>query len=158
MTTIRVRTMTPSEYDEWQTTIAADYAAEQVRAGRWAAEGAVQRARDENSELLPRGLDTERMLLLQSVTESGVAVGRAWVALDHPRGAPDTAFLYDIEIDAAFRGQGYGRALLDAVEAATSAAGAGSLELNVFGTNTAAIRLYETNGYSVTTQQMRKQL
>lgn len=158
MTTIRVRTMTPAEYDEWQATIAADYAAEQVRAGRWAAEGAVQRARDENSELLPRGLDTERMLLLQAVTDSGDAVGRAWVALDHPRGAPDTAFLYDIEIDAAFRGQGYGRALLDAVEAATRAAGAGSLELNVFGTNTAAIRLYETNGYSVTTQQMRKQL
>ncbi|MFS0866805.1 GNAT family N-acetyltransferase [Microbacterium sp. 179-B 1A2 NHS] len=158
MTTIHVRAMTLDEYEEWQEALAADYADEQVRAGRWRAEGAVPRAREENAELLPRGLDTPRMLLLRGVTDAGQAVGRAWVALDHPRGAPDTAFLYDIEVEAPLRGAGFGRALLDAVEAATRAAGAASLELNVFGTNGAAIRLYETNGYTVTTQQMRKRL
>jgi ribosomal protein S18 acetylase RimI-like enzyme len=36
--------------------------------------------------------------------------------------------------------------------------GVGALELNVFGDNARAIRLYETFGYHVVTQQMRKSL
>lgn len=158
MRAISVRPMTPAEYDEWQAAIAEEYAAEQVGAGRWGAEGAVQRALDENAQALPQGLETPRMLILRGVTDDGQPIGRAWVGLDHPRGAPDTAFLYDIEVERSFRGSGLGRALLLAVEAAVREAGIGALELNVFGTNVAAVRLYESNGYSVTTQQMRKKL
>ncbi|MBC8993576.1 N-acetyltransferase, partial [Micromonospora chalcea] len=33
-----------------------------------------------------------------------------------------------------------------------------ALELNVFGTNETARKLYETSGYRVVTQQMRKDL
>ena len=36
--------------------------------------------------------------------------------------------------------------------------GASSMTLNVFGGNTTAIRLYETSGYTVTAQQMRREL
>lgn len=153
-----VRTMTEDEYERWQQSLAEDYAQEQIAAGRWAAEGAAQRARDENAELLPQGLDTERMLLLQAVDESGAPVGRAWVSLEHPRGAPDCAFLYDIEIEAALRGRGLGRRLLAEVERATVDAGSPALELNVFGSNRAAISLYSGAGYDVVTQQMRKRL
>ena len=32
------------------------------------------------------------------------------------------------------------------------------MALNVFGDNTAAIRLYESSGYAVTAQQMRRDL
>lgn len=156
MTTVTVRPMTQDEYEDWLTEIAEDYAQEQVEAGRWAAEGAVQRARDENTELLPDGRATPRMLLLRGVDADGEPVGRAWVALDHPRGAPDVAFLYDIEVLESRRGAGYGRALLAAVEEATRAAGVAALELNVFGRNAVAIGLYSTAGYEVITQQMRK--
>jgi ribosomal protein S18 acetylase RimI-like enzyme len=38
------------------------------------------------------------------------------------------------------------------------ARGVKAIELNVFGDNTRAIRLYETSGYTVVTQQMRKRL
>lgn len=150
--------MTQAEYDEWQTALAEDYAEEQVAAGRWSADGAVQRAHDENARALPDGLETPRMLLLRGVTEDGQPIGRAWVGLDHPRGAPDTAFLYDIEVLENQRGSGNGRALLREVESAVRDAGIGAMELNVFGRNTAAVRLYESSGYGVTTQQMRKQL
>lgn len=158
MTTVTVRTMTPVEFDEWQTAIAEEYARDQTAAGRWPADGAVERARDENMARLPQGLDTPRMLLLRGVDAEGIPIGRAWVGLDHPRGAPDLAFLYDIEVLASRRGSGLGRALLAAVEQATADAGAGALELNVFGTNAAGIRLYESAGYEVSTQQMRKSL
>lgn len=150
--------MTESEFDEWQTSIAEEYAADQVAAGRWVEEGAVQRARDENAERLPLGLRTPRMLLLRAVDTEGEPVGRAWVGLDHPRGAPETAFLYDIEVVEQRRGSGLGRSLLEAVEDVVRGAGVPALELNVFGRNRAAITLYETSGYTVTTQQMRKDL
>ena len=150
--------MTPAEFEEWQATLAEDYAEEQVAAGRWQREGAVQRARDENAQLLPQGLETARMLVLRGVDTSGEPVGRAWVSLDHPRGAPDVAFLYDIEVIENRRGSGLGRALLEAVEDATRQAGAAALELNVFGRNPTAISLYSSSGYDVVTQQMRKSL
>ncbi|WP_395243172.1 GNAT family N-acetyltransferase [Agromyces sp. MMS24-K17] len=158
MTTVTVRPMTEDEYDAWQAELAEEYAADQVAAGRWAADGAVERAREENADLLPAGRDTPRMLLLRGVDADGEPVGRAWVGLDHPRGAPGIAFLYDIEILESRRGAGLGRALLDAVEEATRRAGAGALELNVFGRNAVAIGLYASNGYGVVTQQMRKAL
>ena len=80
------------------------------------------------------------------------------MSLDHPRGAPDVAFLYDIEVLETRRGSGFGRALLEAVEDAARQAGAAALELNVFGKNHTAISLYSSSGYDVVTQQMRKPL
>lgn len=150
--------MTVDEYDAWQHALAVDYAAEKVAAGTWAAEGAVQRALDESAEMLPDGVDTARMLIFRAIADDGRPVGRAWVGLDHPRGAPGTGFLYDIEVDEGERGQGFGRALLAAVEDAVRTAGRSALELNVFRTNDTAVGLYETSGYRTTTQQMRKEL
>ena len=149
--------MTADEYDAWQLALAEDYAAEKIAAGTWPAEGAVQRALNESAELLPDGIATARTLIFRAVADDGRPVGRAWVALDHPRGAPGTAFLYDIEVDEAERGRGFGRALLAAVEEAVRATGAIALELNVFRTNDTAVGLYETSGYRTTTQQMRKE-
>ncbi|MFD4421913.1 GNAT family N-acetyltransferase [Agromyces sp. NPDC058484] len=158
MTKVTVRRMTPAEFDQWQTAIAEEYADEQVAAGRWQREGAVQRARDENARLLPQGLETARMLVLRGVDTDGEPVGGAWVDLDHPRGAPDVALLYDIEVIETRRGRGLGRALLEAVEDATRQAGAVALELNVFARNHTATALYSSSGYEVVTQQMRKSL
>ena len=98
------------------------------------------------------------MLVLRGVDTDGEPVGRAWVGLDNLRGAPDVAFLYDIEVIEARRGSGLGRALLEAVEDATRQAGAVALELNVFGRNHTAIALDNPSGYDVVTQQMRKAL
>jgi ribosomal protein S18 acetylase RimI-like enzyme len=51
-----------------------------------------------------------------------------------------------------------GKQLLAAIERAVADAGVGSLELNVFGNNAAAKKLYESAGFAVTSQQMRKML
>ena len=150
--------MTESEFDIWQRTTAEEFAAEQVAVGRWTRDGSVDRALAFNAELLPGGFGTPRMLFLCGLDPRGDVVGQAWVGLDHPRGAPATAFLYDIQVVAGRRGSGLGRALLTAVETAVLDAGIFSLELNVFAHNAPAVALYGSSGYAVTTQQMRKGL
>lgn len=150
--------MTSAEFGSWLAQIAEGYAEEQVAAGRWPSQGALERAHEENAQLLPQGLETPRMLVLQGVDADDEPVGHAWVSLDHPRGAPDIAFLYDIEVAPSRRGSGFGRALLAAVEEAAREAGAAALELNVFGRNHAAMSLYSSSGYEIVTQQMRKPL
>ena len=153
-----VRPMTQPEYDVWRLALAEAYAQEQVAAGRWAPDEALALSFSSTDDLLPDGPSTEGMLLLKGIRPDGVPVGVLWISLTHPRGAPDCAFLYDIEVVEEHRGAGYGRALLAAAEDAVRARGISALELNVFGGNERAIRLYASSGYEVATQQMRKNL
>jgi ribosomal protein S18 acetylase RimI-like enzyme len=158
MSTITTRPMSAAEFEAWQQELASAYADEQVSAGNWDPDGAVERATAENARLLPDGIATPRMLFVQAVDDEGAPVGRAWIGLDHPRGAPDTAFLYDIEISEHHRGRGFGRLLLADTEQLVIESGVGALELNVFGDNETALALYRRSGYGVVTQQMRKRL
>jgi ribosomal protein S18 acetylase RimI-like enzyme len=158
MPELHVRAMTEAEFDEWRVTIARAYADEQVKSGNWAPEEALGLALAGNADLLPRGLATEGMLLLTALRPNSAPVGRVWLGLKHPRGTADCAFLYGIEVDQPYRGQGYGRALLAAAEDAVRSHGVSALELNVFGSNATAIALYRSAGYVVLQQQMRTTL
>ncbi|MFC7532285.1 GNAT family N-acetyltransferase [Actinoplanes sp. GCM10030250] len=157
MSDVTVRAARQDEYDVWFEETAAEFAAEQVASGTWTEDEALEKAREGQRGWLPQGLATPGMLLLIGERD-GTPVGRIWIGLTHPRGVPDCAFLYDIEVAAEHRGRGLGRALLRAGEAVAREHGAQALELNVFGSNATAIHLYETAGYRVTTQQMRKDL
>jgi ribosomal protein S18 acetylase RimI-like enzyme len=158
VTDLTVRAMTEPEYDAWRTSVATAFASEQVAAGRWSGDGAVERALREHDEVLWDGVATPGMVVLTGVRSDGTAVGTLWIGLHHPRGVPGCAFLYDIEVTEEHRGAGYGRDLLAAGEAAARSHGAHSMELNVFGGNARAMRLYETTGYRVVSQQMMKHL
>lgn len=158
MSEVTLRSMTPAEFAVWQNQIAEAYAEEQISVGNWAADQALERSRAMNAEMLPEGQNTPGMLFLKGIQPDGEAIGRVWISLTHPRGTPDCAFLYDIELDAEHRGRGLGRALLEAAERVVTEHGVGALELNVFGNNAAALALYGSAGYRVTTQQMRKHL
>lgn len=154
---LTVRTMTDPEFAEWRRASEEGYAEIQVAAGVWPAAEALDRARAETATTLPDGRHTQDMLLLVG-EDDGRLVGHLWIALHSPRGTPGTAFLFDIHVPEEHRGKGYGRALLTAAEDAARAHGRRTLALNVHGHNTAAIRLYESAGYSVMTQQMHKPL
>ncbi|MEU4438859.1 MULTISPECIES: GNAT family N-acetyltransferase [Micromonospora] len=158
MTELSVRAMSPEEFDSWQDELAAGYAREHVTAGNWTPEEALDRAREATAGFLPQGMATPGMLFLVGELADGSPVGWLWIGLTHPRGLADCAFLYDIEVAAGHRGRGLGRALLAAGERVAREHGAQALELNVFGTNETARKLYETSGYRVVTQQMRKDL
>jgi ribosomal protein S18 acetylase RimI-like enzyme len=157
MTSIVLRDMREDEYD--------GYAEEQIRdyvgslTGVVPAEAALEKARRDRARFLPDGLATERHRLLAAENAAGQVVGYAWFGLDDPRtNSSELAWLYDIRVDPAHRGAGYGAAILAAVEALARDAGAQRLGLNVFGQNTTAIALYERSGYRVTNQEMAKRL
>ncbi len=158
MPELHLRAMTETEFENWRLLIGRAYADDQIRSGNWAPEEAMDLALAGNAELLPQGLATEDMLLLTAEQPDGTAVGRVWLGLNHPRGKPGCAFLYDIEVEEPYRGQGYGRALLAAAEDVARSRGVASLELNVFGDNTSAIALYRSAGYIVVQQLMRTTL
>lgn len=90
------------------------------------------------------------------VTRDGVVVGDLWIA----RQTSDASryFIYDIEITEAFRGQGLGRATMEAGEQFVKSQGGRTLELNVFWMNETAKRLYTSMGYEFTSAHMRKAL
>ncbi|MGW3613959.1 N-acetyltransferase family protein [Micromonospora sp. NPDC005163] len=158
MIDLNVRPMSRAEFDRWQTDVVAAYAQDHVEAGTWTADEALRRSEEANRALLPQGMATPGMIFLLGVLADGTPVGRLWIGLTHPRGVAHCAYLYDIEVVAERRGQGLGRALLTAAERTAREEGAHALELNVFGYNTTALNLYDSSGYRVTTQQMRKDL
>jgi ribosomal protein S18 acetylase RimI-like enzyme len=149
--------MTADEYQHQRERLIRGYAAENVTAGNWPAQDAEARSAEVTDRLLPDGERTAGMLLLVAETPDGQPVGSVWVALQSSN-ADGAAWIYDIEVDSGQRGRGYGRALLEAAERESAAHGARAIGLNVFGGNTVARSLYDSAGYAVTTQQMRKDL
>ena len=79
-----------------------------------------------------------------------------------------TLYGYDVEhktyaiqrlmIDRRLQGQGYGRAAMELAEEQAHAKGIGRMELNVFGGNEVARKLYPSLGYVETSVQMAKDL
>ncbi|PPF48268.1 MULTISPECIES: N-acetyltransferase [unclassified Rathayibacter] len=91
------------------------------------------------------------------VSEDGRAVGSLWLG-PHPSGLEGVGYVWDVQIDAAERGRGLGRAAMLLAESHVRSRGGSALALNVFGFNTAARALYESLGYETTSLQMRKPL
>lgn len=79
--------------------------------------------------------------------------GFDWMALRGPAGA-----LYDIVVDAAQRGQGVGRMLLDAALAALAARGAPRVVLSTADRNESAQRLFARAGFRRTMIEMTREL
>jgi len=68
------------------------------------------------------------------------------------------AWVNNVEVDEEFRGHGYGRRAMMLAEREAAARGMSSVGLNVHGQNAVARGLYDSLGYQVTAQQMKKVL
>ena len=75
-------------------------------------------------------------------------VGWTWVG--PAPGVSGDSYIYEIEVDAAFRGGGLGGSALDEIEVLVRRAGAARLGLHIFEANAAARRLYEGKGFVAT--------
>ena len=158
--------LSDEEYADFAERQVVEYARQNVNAGEWTPEEALQRAREAEADLLADTIRAQGHELFKAVDEAGARAGWLWIApapgflgLDPARGR----WLSQITVEEALRGRGYGRALLEAMHAYLAAKGVQEVWLRVFNWNEAARRLYAGAGYEVVRQfptdaHMRKRL
>ncbi len=136
----------------------AEYAADNVAAGRWPEAGALQRSAADFDALLPQGVATPDHFLFDILaTPEGPAVGALWFAVVD-RHTTASAFVYDLLVRAEHRRQGHAQRAFQAMESIVRGLGLTQVGLHVFGHNPAAQALYTKLGYGVTGLNMARQL
>lgn len=146
--------MQQEDFDPYLERGIREYADDHVRNGNWSAEEALERSRKQFEQLLPDGVHSKNQLLYSIIDETnGNKVGLLWVEVKN-----HSAFIYDFIIDEAFRGKGYGKQALQALDEKLKSMNVEVVGLHVFGDNLAAQELYKKMGYQITDIQMRKTL
>jgi len=153
---VRLVPMTEAEFQPYLAHAIDDYAQEHVQAGNWLPEEAHQKSEQEFRQLLPDGPNSKDQYLF-SIEEmsSGTKIGMLWFAVTR-RGSHLTAFIYDFSINEAYRGQGYGRQALTALDVQAASIGIETISLHAFAHNQTAIALYQKMGYAITDVHMSK--
>jgi ribosomal protein S18 acetylase RimI-like enzyme len=154
---LRLEPMNAEEYESRRGAAIDDHAGGIAKVQAIPFDKARQASERQIGEMMPQGVQTLDMLL-RTAWAGDRQVGWIWIGLPRTPDRPETAWIYYIAVDPDHRGNGYGRAILLAVEHELSCRGVPRLGLNVFGYNTAAIGLYRSLGYEVTAQQMAKPL
>ena len=150
--------MRPEYYPVFFDLASKAYASENVLAGRWPADDALDTARSETERLLPQGLATPENQLLEILeAEQGPTVGFAWFAR-MKRGPSFAAFICQIYVTPEARRRGHAKAALVAIEQLAIEQGLSSVALHVFAHNEGALALYKSIGYSVASLNMHKLL
>jgi ribosomal protein S18 acetylase RimI-like enzyme len=155
---IRLVPMLESELNAYLEKSIPNYAADNVEAGYWSEEEALERSRKVFNDLLPEGVKSKGQHLFQvEDVETNERVGIIWLnaRTDVPR---PSGFIYDIEMGEKFRGKGFGKQTMLAIEEKARELGLKSIGLHVFAHNAVAKGLYEKIGYEVTSLNMVKEL
>ena len=133
------------------------YAKDNVANGRWNEADASALAHEETKRLLPEGEKTaENNLFVLRDANLNTDVGYVWYGT-MARGTKKVCFLFQIYIHPQFRRKGYGRQAMLKFENEALSSGHNALALNVSATNTDALRLYESVGFSASSMVMRKE-
>lgn len=150
--------MTPEEFEAFMVVSMRDQAQGQVQAGAWRPEEADKNIEMLRSQFLPAGLATPNHFFF-TVKEAGAggSVGGLWYMLVEEEGRRQF-FVLDIQIDPAYRRQGYGSQAFQAMEEKGHELGVGTIALHVFEHNHPARAMYEKLGYSGGGAMMAKQL
>jgi ribosomal protein S18 acetylase RimI-like enzyme len=156
MPRITLTPLTDEEFEGYYRDAVSFYAAANVATGNWKPEDAQRRAEEAHAKLLPDGVATPKNHLFAARAENR-RVGVIWFAEREEASGP-LAYVYDVRVDADQRGKGYGRAVMEAVEAEVRALGLNKIQLHVHGGNTPARTLYGSVGYAETNVVMVKQL
>jgi len=150
--------MTLEEYREWLPWAIEDYAREDVEHKAVDPDRARSNMAAFLESVIPRGprTDGHRLSIVEDV-ETGERVGYTWWA-DRELDAGPSAWIYDVYIDERTRGRGFGRGLMEAVEAQVREAGLSRMELHVWVDNDPATSLYRSLGFIPTGMEMFKTL
>lgn len=153
---IKLILMSEAEYGSFLDDNIIRYAEENVRSGRWQPHEALERSRASFQEFLPNGLQSKDQYIFNIFdNEQDLKIGILWVEvkMDEPQ---RPAFIFDFVLEEQYRGQGFGKKALLALDEKLKAMHAKSVALHVFGYNINAFELYKKMGYEVTNINMRK--
>lgn len=146
-------TLEPMQQEDFDNVLESEirnYAADHVRNGNWPDEGSLERSRKEFESLLPQGIHTPYQYLW-SLMDGDRKIGFIWVQVRDGK-----AFIYDFLIDEEYRGKGYGKQALAAMDERLKSMNVASVGLHVFGDNTAAQELYKKMGFGIAGLHMIK--
>jgi ribosomal protein S18 acetylase RimI-like enzyme len=153
---VRLRPLRADEYDAFFRAATDGYAEGIEIHGDTSAVAAREKAVADMAQALPDGLATPGHAIF-AIEKGGARVGQLWIAEREVHGRR-VLFIYDVEIDAAYRGTGLGRAAMLLAEEEARARGLDRIELNVFGGNAVARGLYRSLGYGERAVLMAKNL
>jgi ribosomal protein S18 acetylase RimI-like enzyme len=145
---LRLRPMTADELPAYIAQLEVDYTVELHESTGISLEAAKQESRQSTVDTFPDGRIGEHEQVWVAEDAAGARVGVLWLAHREPGTSKEHVWIYDIEVDEARRGEGWGRKLLALAESQTRALGLTSLRLNVFGQNSIARQLYRTQGFT----------
>ncbi len=154
---LRLRPATADDIEAWLPKLAAEYAAHIAGAGLLPPADARRKADNDLRAQLTDGPGRAGQLIFRLMAGEQ-PVGWLWLATPFPGGDPAMAWVNNVEVDEESRGRGYGRPAMLLAEQEAAARGMTSVGLNVHGQNTVARGLYDSLGYQVTAQQMKKVL
>lgn len=145
--------MTQAEFGPYKHRSLNDYANDIARSGLMNPEKARQDAEASFARHLPRGAETLNHYMYVVVADKKDVGFLWWGKRDEGQ-----AWIYEIYVQPEFRGQGLGRATLQAFREDAEAKGFNQLALHVFGFNEAARALYRSFGFSETSVTMAMKL
>ena len=148
---VRLEALQQDDFERFLEREVRGYAEDHVRNGNWPEEGALERSRKEFEFHLPDGIHTQDQYLWSLVDDSNRKIGVLWVQVKDQK-----AFIFDFVIDEEFRGQGFGKQSLAAMDEKLKSMDVDSVGLHVFGDNITAQELYKKAGYQITGLQMKK--
>ncbi|WP_042389958.1 GNAT family N-acetyltransferase [Streptacidiphilus melanogenes] len=160
---LAVRPLTAAEFMVWHDAQQASYAEMLARHTGHSAEQAAAKSAADHAQLFPQGLGSPGVSV-DNLLAGDEVVGTIWVStltthtITDSTTEPRAAWVFNVKVREAFRGHGYGRALMLQAERVTLAAGLRELALNVHAGNVPAERLYESLGYRTFRWAVAKQL
>lgn len=156
--------MSAASFADYVKSAITNYAEENVAAGRWPSEGALERSRLDYESFLPNGPATPdnflyeiRASLASDDDSASRIVGHLWFAIVKKNGVRG-GYVYDLEVSPEYRRQGHAEAAFRAMEVLAREMGLPSVGLHVFANNPGAQALYAKLGYAVTGLNMIKHL
>lgn len=157
MVEVRLVSMTKKEFEVMMEGNIGRYADENVKAGYWSSYNALERSREAIEHLLPNGLHTEsHHFYTAKDAHQDIPVGHIWMRVEP--GEVGRGFIFTLFVEEGFRGRGYGRAIMNALEVKVRRMKIESLALHVFAYNHVARHLYESLGYDTKSLNMQKKI
>lgn len=149
---VKLDSIQQEDFDRFLERGIREYAEDHVRNGNWPAGGALERSKKEFERYLPDGIHSRDQYVWSILDETNNKIGVLWVQVKEGK-----AFIFNFIIDETFRGKGFGKQALAAMDEKLKSMDVESVALHVFGDNRTAQELYKKMGFEITGIQMKKQ-